>query len=183
MHPAVVQTAVTVFLAVVTACYVLARRERRAVHWLICALLAAVAVWTASMGLRHVPGAERFERIALIGWFVGLTFMPPLWLAVAVRLTGTRRLLSGPAAFAGLGLPALAGLLLLLTNDSHGLMIRDGSFEALKRGASQHAGPLFWVQLAWCYGITLGGVPSQGAHAPQSRLNSWTEHGFVGHLP
>ncbi|MGI9592596.1 MAG: histidine kinase N-terminal 7TM domain-containing protein [Myxococcota bacterium] len=158
MHPAVVQTAVTIFLAVVTAGYVLARSERRAIHWLICGLMAAVAVWTASMGVRHVPGAERFERVALIGWFVGLTVMPPLWLAVAVRLTRTRPLLPAPAAFAGLGLPALAGLLLLLTNDSHGLMIRDGSFDAMKHGASRHAGPLFWVQLAWCYGITLGGV-------------------------
>lgn len=158
MHLAVVQIAITVVLAVAIACYVLTRRARTEVHWLIAALLLTVAVWSASMGLRHVPGAERLEAASLVGWFAGVTFMPPLWLAVAVRLTGARRLLSGRAAAVGLGLPALLGFAALLSNDAHGLMIRDGSYAALKRGASHYAGPLFWVQLAWCYGILLGGV-------------------------
>ena len=51
----------------------------------------------------------------------------------------------------------MLGLIALLSNDSHGLMVSDASIDALRRGASHYAGPLFWVQLAWSYGVTLAG--------------------------
>lgn len=158
MHLAVVQTAFVVIISAVVVSYVLSRRERRQLHWLISGLLCTLAIWAIGMGIRHVPGGESWEKSSLIAWFFGVAFLPPLWLAVAVRLTGTRRLLSGRAALVGLGLPALLGFLALLTNDQHGLMIRDSSYAVLDQGASHYAGQLYWVQLSWSYGIILGGA-------------------------
>lgn len=157
MQLAFVQTLVTVVLALGIAAYVATRRERHALHWLICGQLLTVAVWSASMGLRHVPWGESFSGASLAGWFIGVVLMPPLWLAVAARLTKTRLILTGRALSFALGLPVLLGFVAFASNDLHGLMIRDGSFDALKQGASHYAGPLFWVQLAWCYAMTLAG--------------------------
>jgi PAS domain S-box-containing protein len=154
---AFVQTLVTVALALGIAAYVATRRERQALHWLICAQLLTVSVWAASMGLRHVPWGDSYSRASLAGWFVGVALMPPLWLAVASRLTQTRLIVSGRTLSFALGLAVLLGLVAFASNPLHGLMIRDGSFDALERGASHYAGPLFWGQLAWCYAITLAG--------------------------
>jgi PAS domain S-box-containing protein len=158
MHPAILPAALALSAAICIALYVALRRDKSELHWLLLALLGSLGVWTGGTILRFSVSDEAGLALALRVVFLGIFTTPPLWLLLAVRYARAESLARRRGLKLGIALPSLLAYLALLSNDSHGLVIRELSFEALEAGARAWAGPVFWVFLAWAWGCVFGGI-------------------------
>jgi len=156
MHPALVPAALVLATSVAMGIYVLSRSEKRELHWLFAGVLAALAVWVAGTLVRFSTESPQTLHAALRLMFLGVFTVPPLWLMLALRYDRGE---SAPPAgtMAALLAPSAVAWLALLTNEGHGLVMREVSFAALEAGPVRWAGPLFWVVLVWCYLCVLAG--------------------------
>ncbi len=158
MHPAIVPAALAFGAAVCMAVGVGLRRRKSELHWLLFALFASLAVWTGGTMLRFSAQDVGELRAALRVVYLGVFTAPPLWLLVAAVTSRTETFLGPRERWVGLALPAVLAYGAFLTNDAHGLIVRELSFEALESGGLAWAGPLFWVFLAWAYSCVLIGM-------------------------
>ncbi len=158
MEPAFVPAALAFGAAVCMAAYVGLRRDKTELHWLLIALFASLAVWTCGTLLRLSATDLGELRAALRVGYLGVFTAPPLWLLVAAQYARADALLGRRERWAGLALPSALAYVALLTNDSHRLLLRELSFEALEGGGLAWAGPVFWIFLAWAYACVFGGM-------------------------
>jgi len=157
MHPAFLPSALVFAFALAVAAHVAMQRDRGAVHWLLMGNLLALATWSLGTMLRFSvstqPGLDAAMRVVFLGVFTS----PPFWLVLAARyarLPVAERRAFTPLVFT----PSALVYLALLTNEAHGWVIHDVSFEALRAGGVAWAGPLFWGFLVWAWLCVIGGA-------------------------
>jgi PAS domain S-box-containing protein len=116
------------------------------------ALMAAGATWAAAYAL-ELAVAEPAAKVAWLKLeYVGIVTVPVAWLAFALDYTGRRHRLT-PRLLALLGVVPVVTLLLVATNEAHGLIWREialdtaGPFPALRLAR----GPWYWVNVAQAY--------------------------------
>lgn len=142
--------------AAALAVYVATRRERSDLRALLLALLGALVCWTGGSVLRFSVDSPEGLEAALRLIFLGLFATSPTLLFVAASQTRDAGWLARRSVRVGLGLPSFFAYLAVLTNDAHGLVMREISFAALEAGGAAWAGPVFWASIGWSYLLTGG---------------------------
>lgn len=102
--------------------------------------------------------------------YVGVSFVPMLWLAFALSFAGRERPLSNTALI-GLAVVPLLTIAIVFTNEWHGLFYTQPKFD-YKDGApffSPDYGAGFWFYVAYAYAIFLAG----SVILVRSALNNW----------
>ncbi len=157
MHPAILPAALVFSFSLAMAAYVVALREKRELHWLLLGALVSLMTWTLGTMLRFSVTTEGGLHASLRLIFLGVFATPAFWMLLAAsyaRLRLTRRRWFQLATVS----PGVIAYLFLLTNEGHGLMIREVSFEALESGGRAWVGPVFWAFLAWAWLCLAGGI-------------------------
>lgn len=159
MHPAILPAALVFSVALAMAAYVFSQREKSRMHWLMLCCHASLMVWTLGTMLRFSVTTQAGLHGSLRLVFLGVFVTPPFWTALAATYARLR-IAERRGFYVALFAPAALAYVALLTNDMHGLMIREESFQALEAGGSAWAGPAFWVFLgcAWVSVIAGTGV-------------------------
>jgi len=122
-------------------------------------LMVVVAIWEIGYGLELVSTTLASKVFWAKIQYVGIVLTPVAWLVFAARYAGRDRWLRPPALLLLLVQPAIM-LLVVWTNERHGLVWArtaiDGSgpYPML---ILDHA-PLFWVNIAYAYVLTLAGT-------------------------
>ena len=75
---------------------------------------------------------------------------------LAARYVGLGVLRQRREFYVALLVPSALAYFALLTNEGHRLLMREVSFDALERGASAWAGPVFYAFIAWSYALSAG---------------------------
>ena len=146
--------AVVLFAA---ALYVLWRRRPEGRSISAAVLLLAGAVWMTGYLLELAsadPGAGlMWDRVK----YIGIVIIPAAWFVYTLQSTGRGRWLS-PVVLALLSIVPLMILLLVVTNDSHGLMWRaEPVTSSVLVTANKTWGVGFWVFLAYAYVLFFAG--------------------------
>ncbi len=145
-----------VLLTVGIAAYAWHRRPGPSWRW-VSLLGLAVAWWCAGQlvwvfiedpGLRVLAGRLQY---------LGITATPVLWLAVALSYVGRRSLLA-PRSLAALFFVPITTVLLVLTNDQHGLVWRSFEPVAGRIKAAVSYGTWFYVHTGYSYSLVTLGV-------------------------
>src|SRR5262245_26526474 len=177
MHPAIAPSVLTLASALGMAAYVASHRERREQHTGMLALLIVLAAWTLGTTCRFASETRAGLWASLHLVFFGIFFAPPLWLVSSLQ-NARRPLAQNPSFRAALIAPAALSYFAFLTNDYHGLVLREVSFAALERGGIAWAGPWFWTYLIWAYALVAGGSvallrAARGMLAGRDRRRGW----------
>lgn len=157
MHAAIPPAFLTCVAALAMAAFVVVRRRKEPIHWLLLALLLGLAMWTAGVLLRFTAATPPGLGTGLKLVFAGILTTSAFWLLLAAHLHA-RPLVAGRAPALVVFVPSGLLYLALLTNEGHRLLIRKLDFEAVAAGPPAYVGPLFWVFLAWVYGCVGYGV-------------------------
>lgn len=151
MQSAIAPNAVSFVLAALLAASVLARRVKSPLHWTLLAMLGGIVLWTGGAVWRH-SATHRDELLAAFRvMFLGVAFVPPLWLLLAARFARLRQVEGRPGVSASVLAPAVFFYLAFLTNERH------GAFARIEMDAFSY-GPLFWVLAVWAWGCVAGGI-------------------------
>jgi PAS domain S-box-containing protein len=155
MHPRLFESSATFAVLAAVALYVLLRRERSGVHWLLLTLLASMMGWTGGLAIFFYawPAYEALARFALTLAFACVFVVPPCWLLLAARQTHLRLFDRSPISLIAVLVPPAMSCLAVVTNAGHRLFVRDYDAELLARPATEWAGPMFWMGIG--YGIML----------------------------
>ncbi|WP_435361813.1 sensor histidine kinase [Haloarchaeobius sp. DFWS5] len=105
--------------AIALAVYAFRRRDRPGIIWLV-AVLVGDTVWMISAGLNYATSSLAVSRVLLQVRYVGITVVPVAILFFALSYTGYDGRLSRRHRVL-VALPAVAALLLALTDSVHGL--------------------------------------------------------------
>jgi len=158
VQAAITSCMVTFWTATAMAIYLIARRDKEPFHWMLCAYLAGLMMWTGGVLARYTVSTPDTLAVALRVIFSGILFASAFWLLTAVSYVYSR---SHPARVrASVFVLVVSALieLVLFTNDGHRMFLRNVEFDAIERGPAAYVGPLFWVFLAWCYGCVAAGM-------------------------
>jgi PAS domain S-box-containing protein len=158
MHPAVLAASMVLVTASLMAGYVALRREKHELHWLLVAVLAALVVWTTGTIARFSVTTEAGLAVSLRILFLGVFATPPLWLLLAARYAQQPAWLQRRPAWAAVLAPSALAYLALLTNEAHGLVVRETTFAAMRAGGMAWAGPVFLAFVAWAHVCVLTGA-------------------------
>ena len=122
-------------------------------------MLLGVGFWCLLYALEGALAGITLKTVVAEAEYLGIVSVPVFWLLFALRYTGLDGALSKRRIALFFVVPA-ATLLLLVTNQFHGLMwssaghVSPGSFPAL---LVSH-GPFFWVHLVYSYTLVLTGA-------------------------
>jgi signal transduction histidine kinase len=152
MHPAIGPALVTLCVSLAMAVYIIARRHKEPLHWMLLGYLAGLALWTGGVLARFTVTTPESLGVALRVIFVGIVLASSFWLLTAMAYARGRAPRSGMHPGVVVGVVSSLFLLALFTNDGHRLFMRKIDFEAVEAGPPAYGGPLFWGYLAWAYG-------------------------------
>jgi len=122
-------------------------------------VMLAAAVWSAGNTLELGAG----QLAAKIFWlkieYLGILLLPAAWLVFALQISGRSALLNRRTILL-LSIEPLFMLLMLWTNEAHGLFTRH--FGLRQSGAflvwENISGPLYWVNIVYSYALILSGA-------------------------
>jgi signal transduction histidine kinase/PAS domain-containing protein len=140
------------------ALYAVGSRQIKANLW-FTALVFAVGWVSLCYGLEAAVGNDLGAYVTLSKFeYLGLTFIPLLWLVFALHFSGRDRLLTR-SALAWLAVIPLITIGLAFTNDFHGLIWKQPLFKMVNGMPiySPVYGVWFWVYTVYAYLIFLGG--------------------------
>lgn len=158
MHTALPESVVTFCVLSAIALYVVLRRERSGVHWLLLTLLVAMMAWTGGVSVFYYLESGAVASFALKIGFLGVFAVPPCWLLLAARHTHLRVFDRRPGWLLALLIPPAMSALAVVTNSGHRLFVRDFDREVLAGPVSEWAGPLFWLGIGFCVMLVLLGA-------------------------
>ena len=164
--PLLIATAISAWLAV----YAWQRRPARGVAP-FAVLMVAVALWSLGYVLELASGSLPTKIFWAKLQYLGIVTIPMAWLALALEYTGRERWVSARTLLLGCLIP-LTTLLLVWTNDAHGLIWREIGLDTSGSPSMlvMPYGPWFWVHTAYSYLLMLTGtmlIASAVVRAPQ----------------
>jgi signal transduction histidine kinase len=125
----------------------------------VTVLMVTAMIWSVGYALEF---ASR-ELATILFWarlqYFGIVSLPVGWLAFALQYTGRERWLTRRALAALVVLPVIT-VVLVLTNNSHGLIWQETSLESYQGLVtfSPSYGPWFWVHTIYSYLLLLAGT-------------------------
>jgi signal transduction histidine kinase len=149
----------TFLSACAMALYLLARRHKEALHWLLLGYLIGIALWTAGVIAQFTVTTQAGLAVALRTIFTGVALASGCWLLTALAYAGGRPARARANAAVGVFVVSALFELVLFTNDGHRLFLRKVDFDAIAAGPIAYMGPVFWAYLAWnyaCVGVGTG---------------------------
>jgi signal transduction histidine kinase len=169
VYPAIGPALLTLCASLAMAGYLIARRHKDPLHWMLLGYLAGLVLWTGGLLARFTATSERDLALSLRAVFVGILLASAFWLLTALAYVGGRaaRVRVNPALIVGVVSSLLA--LALFTNDGHRLFLRKVDFASIGAGPPAYAGPLFWVFLVWVY-LCVGAGMLLYLHAARAML-------------
>jgi PAS domain S-box-containing protein len=174
LDPIVVQAAFAVPLALGFSVYTWARRDRTQLHRLAAILVASLACWMIALLLRRVSDARAVGEVALFLEFLTGSANAPLFVVMMGRFARHPSFEHSRAATIGLSVVFALFFASFLTNDWHGLLIRDRASALAGLHPATWAGPLFWGYQGWimvadALGIALCGWAAWRGRTPDER--------------
>jgi len=180
MHPQVYLSVLTAVAVAAVALYVGLQRERTVIHWLVIALMLTMLLWAVGLGLWHLLPNQRHQEIALMLGFVGAFSLPPLWLLLADRFTGSHSFERRPGLQAAVIVLSGLSVLGVLTNPIHHLFVPGFGHDAMEQiDDLAFAGPLFWGTLCWALLLVAGGISLYLSSAFRLLVNKRLVQGFA----
>jgi signal transduction histidine kinase len=158
MHPAIGPALVTLCVSLAMAVYIVARRHKEPLHWMLLGYLAGLSLWTGGVLARFTVTTPESLVVALRVVFVGIMLASAFWLLTAMAYARGRAARTGMHPGVVVGVVSSLFLLSLFTNDGHRLFMRKIDFESVEAGPQVFGGPLFWAFLAWAYGCVGTGM-------------------------
>ena len=158
MHPAVGPALVTLCVSLAMAVYLVARRHKEPLHWMLLGYLAGLVLWTGGVLARFTVTSTESLGVALRVIFVGILLASACWLLTAIAYASGRSARARTNPGLVVGVVSSLFLLALFTNDGHRLFLRKIDFDAVEAGPPAYGGPLFWAFLAWAYGCVGTGM-------------------------
>ena len=158
MYPAIGPALLTLCASLAMAGYLVARRHKEPLHWMLLGYLAGLVLWTGGLLARFTVVTEAGLAVSLRIVFTGILIALAFWLLTALAFVGGRaaRLRVNPGLIVGVVSSLFA--LALFTNDGHRLFLRKIDFASVAAGPPAYAGPVFWVFLVWAYGCVGAGM-------------------------
>jgi two-component system sensor histidine kinase HupT/HoxJ len=147
--PIVVQSAISLPLALAFTVYSLTRKDRSRLHVGAACLVMCAGLWILSLSLRRLSSDPIVSAIALHLEMLTSTFAGPFFLVSMGFFTRHPAFTEGRGALATVFSLYGAFYLVFLTNPWHGLLIADPRSALAGEHPTQWAGPLFWVQQVW----------------------------------
>ncbi|HVM94954.1 MAG TPA: histidine kinase N-terminal 7TM domain-containing protein [Candidatus Acidoferrales bacterium] len=141
--------------SLVAALYVWGRRQARAAWPLFIALVAEVEwAWTGAAAMSHADLAGQFFFVKLS--YLGIVSLPPASFAFSLVYSGREQWLSRRTLMTLVAIPLIT-LLLLITNDAHGLMYKHMELATIAGFAKPVVvrGPWFWVHAVFSYTLVV----------------------------
>ena len=158
MNPAVICALITLCAALAMAMYLLARRHKEPLHWMLLGFLAGLVLWTGGVIARFTVASEAELAIALRFAFTGILIASSFWLLTAMAYVGGRAAPWRVLPQLVVGVVSSLFALALFTNDGHRLFLGTIDFASVAKGPPAFAGPLFWAYLSWSYGCVGAGM-------------------------
>jgi PAS domain S-box-containing protein len=149
VDPIVVQASFAVPLALGFSVYTLARRDRTQLHTLAAVLIASLACWMISLLMRRISDAPAVGEVSLFLEYLTGAANAPLFVVMMGRFARHPSFERARAATIGLSVVFSLFFVAFLTNDWHGLFIRDRAAALAGQHPATWAGPLFWGFQAW----------------------------------
>lgn len=120
--------------------------------------MLAAALWSAGNAL-ELGAADLFTKVFWLNFeYLGILLLPTAWLIFALQYTGREKWLTRRALLT-LAIEPIVMLLLLWTNDLHGLFTqRFGVKPGILLAWDNAAGPLYWVNAAYSYALIAAGI-------------------------
>jgi len=163
--PLLIATAISAWLAV----YARLRRPARGMAPL-ATLMAAVALWSLGYALELASGSLPTKIFWAKFQYLGIVTIPVAWLALALEYTGWERWVTARTLLPGSIIP-LTTLLLVWTNDAHGLIWREIGLDTSGSPSVlvMPYGSWFWVHTAYSYLLLSTDTVLPGTHARSDR--------------
>jgi signal transduction histidine kinase len=141
----------TLCTSLAIAAYLIARRHKEPLHWMLLGYLTGLVLWTGGVLARFTVVSEAGLTVALNVIFTGVLIASVFWLLTAVAYVGAHaaRIRPNPGLTAAVVSSLFA--LAMFTNDGHRLFLRTVDFTTVNAGPPGYAGPVFWLYLAWAY--------------------------------
>jgi signal transduction histidine kinase len=158
MYPAVGPALVTLCASLAMAVYLVARRHKEPLHWMLLGYLAGLVLWTGGVLARFTVTTQESLGVALSVVFVGILLASAFWLLTAMAYSGGRAARERTTPGLVVGVVTSLFLLALFTNDGHRLFLRKVDFASVEAGPPAYGGPIFWVFLTWAYGCVAVGM-------------------------
>jgi PAS domain S-box-containing protein len=155
LHPQFYEASLTIFLALSLGIYTVVSGERGHARRLFLALLGSIVLWSGGVALSRSLSDPLAIAIAVRLSFVGIFILPPVWYALALRLTRRGDDLLARGAVALLATPSLLAFAAMASNPLHHLYIRDPEI-LVATSPLEWAGPLFWIWVSWSYLLVFG---------------------------
>lgn len=131
------------------AIYLVSRSERTQLHGLLMTLTAGLGLWTGGYALFLLVPPGPLAHAAMMGLFLGVFTVPPVWVILAAHYTRLDIFDEQPAWLIGLLVPPAMSALSVVTNPGHRLFILDADLALLQQPSEVWAGPLFWFSIGW----------------------------------
>jgi len=131
-------------------------RQNR-VHTYFAPMMFAVAEWLITSVFVCMSNGDHVTLLWIYARYVGLALMIPYFLIFTLRFTGREKLLSRISLFAIFIIPIVT-IIISLTNDFHGLMIKDIHYSMdgpLLYVDAVTYGAYFWVHTIYSYLVVL----------------------------
>jgi PAS domain S-box-containing protein len=158
IDPIVVQASFAVPLSLGFSVYNLARRDRTSLHKLAAVLIGSLACWMVSLLLRRISDTPAVDEASLFLEYLTGSANAPLFVVMMGRFARHPSFEQSRAATIGLSVVFALFFAAFLTNDWHGLMIRDRAAALAGLHPGTWAGPLFWGYQAWIMGADALGI-------------------------
>ena len=158
MFPAIGPALLTLCASLAMAGYLIARRHKEPLHWMLLGYLAGLVLWTGGVLARFTVTTPESLGVALCVVFVGILLASAFWLLTAMAYSGGRAARGRTTPGLVVGVVTSLFLLALFTNDGHRLFLRKIDFASVEAGPPAYAGPIFWVFLTWAYGCVAAGM-------------------------
>jgi PAS domain S-box-containing protein len=174
LDPIVVQASFVIPMDLAFVVYTLARRDRTQLHTLAAALVVSLACWMSALLMRRISSAPALGEVGLFFEFLLSSIMAPLFVVTMGRFARHPSFERARAATIGLTVVFALFFAAFLTNDWHGLMIRDRTAAIAGAHPAAWAGPLFWGYQGWivvadALGLGMCGWASWRGRTPDER--------------
>jgi PAS domain S-box-containing protein len=174
LDPIVVQASFAIPLQLAFVVYTLARRDRTSLHTLAAALVVSLACWMTSLLMRRISSAPTIDEVGLFLEYLTTSIMAPLFVVTMGRFARHPAFEQARAATIGVSVIFALFFAAFLTNDWHGLMIRDRAAALAGAHPATWAGPLFWGYQGWIVmndviGLSLCGWAFRRGRTPDER--------------
>jgi signal transduction histidine kinase len=158
MYPATGPALITLCASLAMSVYLIARRHKEPLHWMLLGYLTGLVLWTGGVLARFTVTTNESLVVSLRVVFLGILLASAFWLLTAMAYVGRRAERLRTNLGLVVGVVSSLFVLAIFTNDGHRLFLRKVDFASVIAGPPAYGGPLFWVFLGWAYGCVAAGM-------------------------